>query len=119
MGKSLLLILLSVLLGAGGQVAMKWGTMQVKALQSGVLHQLLQYLLHWSVLLGLCLYALSALVWILAIAKVDLTYAYPMVACGYVVVFLLSYWLFQEPVSWQRAIGLAVVVVGVLIISQS
>jgi multidrug transporter EmrE-like cation transporter len=114
-----LLIFLSVLLGAGGQVAMKWGTMQVKPVDGGALHHLLKYVSNWSVVMGLSFYALSAVIWILAIAKVDLTYAYPMVAGGYVIVFLLSYLLFHEPVSLQRVIGLAAIIVGVFLISQS
>lgn len=120
MGKSILLILLSVILGALGQVSIKLGTLQVKVGEKESIHSLLfKYLTNYSVFVGLVFYSFSAVLWIFAVAKVNLSYAYPMVAIGYVVVFTLSYILFHEPISTQRLIGLLIIVIGVILISRS
>ncbi|MGZ4134202.1 MAG: EamA family transporter, partial [Tumebacillaceae bacterium] len=64
-------------------------------------------------------YALSAVVWIFAISKVELSYAYPMVALGYIVVFGLSYLILGESISVLRLAGLVTIVAGVLMIAKS
>nr|WP_306220371.1 EamA family transporter [Cohnella sp. WQ 127256] len=79
----------------------------------------MKYFTNVSVLLGLCLYALSSVTWIFAVAKVDLSKAYPMVAVGYVLVFICSYFLFNEPISTIKIAGLITIVAGVIMISQS
>ncbi|WP_255253027.1 EamA family transporter [Brevibacillus laterosporus] len=81
--------------------------------------KILQYLTNIPIMVGLGLYGISAFVWIAAIEKVQLSYAYPMAALGYVLVALLSMWIFQEPLSGVRLLGLAIIVVGVIVISRS
>lgn len=118
--KSIVLILISVLLGAVGQVVMKYGTSHVATTGGeGVAGMLLKYFTNLPILAGLACYALSAVVWIFAISKVELSYAYPMVALGYVVVFGLSYFLLGESISVLRLAGLVVIVAGVLMIAKS
>ena len=114
-----ILIFISIVLGAGAQIAMKMGSSQVVTAGLNLLTQLLKYFTNIPILFGLLLYALSAVVWIFAISRVQLSIAYPMVASGYVLVVLLSYLIFHEPVSTLRVLGLAIVVVGVIIIANS
>jgi multidrug transporter EmrE-like cation transporter len=114
------LVGLSIALGAVGQVLMKWGTGQVALSgHEGVLEVLLRYLTSLPVLAGLGCYGLSAVLWILAIARVELSIAYPMVALSYVLVFALSVWLFGETISGLRIGGLALILVGVVLIAKS
>jgi multidrug transporter EmrE-like cation transporter len=117
--KEIILILVSILFGAIGQVLMKYGTMHASSDGEGVLAVLLKYFTNLPILAGLSFYALSAVIWIFAISKVELSYAYPMVALGYVVVVTLSYFLFDEGVSALRIAGLATIIAGVLIIAKS
>jgi multidrug transporter EmrE-like cation transporter len=104
-------IFLSILLGACAQILMKLGTQH----DSG----LIQLFLNWQVLSGLALYGLSAILWILAISKVQLSFAYPMVAFGYVIVFVASYFLFGDDLNVWRISGLVFIIVGVVLISRS
>lgn len=119
MVKSLLLILASVLLGASAQIAIKWGTMGVSHAGADAKELLAKYFTSIPVLFGLGLYALSSVTWIFAVAKVELSKAYPMVAAGYVLVFLCSYFMFGEAVSAMKVVGLATIVSGVVLISLS
>jgi multidrug transporter EmrE-like cation transporter len=114
-----ILVFISIILGAGGQVVMKMGTSQVSTTGLSFLALLLKYFTNIPILSGLLLYTLSAVVWIFAISKVQLSIAYPMVASGYVLVVLLSYLLLHEPVSSLRVLGLMTIVAGVIIIANS
>jgi len=113
------LIIISIVLGACGQIVMKMGTSQLAVSGLSIMNQLLKYFTNIPILTGLVLYTLSAVVWIFAISKVQLSVAYPMVASGYVLVVILSYLLLHEPVSSLRILGLIVVVAGVVIIANS
>ncbi len=114
-----ILVFISIILGSCGQVVMKMGTSQVSTNGLSFLPLLLKYFTNIPILSGLLLYTLSAVVWIFAISKVQLSIAYPMVASGYVLVVLLSYLLLHEPVSSLRVLGLLTIVAGVIIIANS
>lgn len=114
-----LLAIISIVLGACGQIVLKMGTSQAAAAGMSLLEQLLKYFTNLYILGGLVLYTLSALVWIFAISKIQLSIAYPMVASGYVLVVILSYLVLHEPVSSLRILGLVVIVAGVVIIANS
>ncbi|RNB83360.1 cation/cationic drug transporter [Brevibacillus fluminis] len=116
---SLLLILISVILSASGQVAMKMGASSLSGKNDMLLMKFVHYLTNLPIMVGLALYGISAFVWIAAIEKVRLSYAYPMAALGYVLVAAMSVWFFHEPMSPMRIAGLAIIVVGVVVISQS
>lgn len=107
-----LFVFLSVILGSTGQVLMKLGTIKIQL-------NLLSIVSNFYLLGGLFLYGVSAIFWIFAISKLDLSYAYPMVAFGYVIVSLLAFFILGESISPLRVIGLCTIVLGVLIISKS
>jgi len=62
---------------------------------------------------------LAALAWMVAMTKFELGYAYPITSLNFVLVVLLSGWFFAEPVSAQKIIGLALIVVGVTVASRA
>jgi drug/metabolite transporter (DMT)-like permease len=80
---------------------------------------LLRLFMNWQVLSGLALYGLSAILWIMAISKVQLTFAYPMVALGYVIVFAASYFIFGDDLNAWKISGLAFIIIGVVLVSRS
>lgn len=112
------LIFTSVFLGALGQICMKWGIEHPRPLFKFLTQALGSYG-SWQVLVGLSLYALSAVTWLMALRRVELSIAYPMVATGYVIVVIASYFLFHEAISPQRWLGLGLVTVGVILLGKS
>ncbi|BAH46718.1 conserved hypothetical membrane protein [Brevibacillus brevis NBRC 100599] len=116
---SIVLIIISVILSACGQVAMKMGASSLTSNNDMLLLKFLHYFTNLPIMVGLALYGLSAFIWIAALEKVQLSYAYPMAALGYVLVAVLSFLIFNEPLSLTRIAGLAIIVVGVVVISQS
>ncbi len=55
----------------------------------------------------------------MVLSRTELSFAYPMVAMGYILVFLLSWWLFKDSINLIRIIGLVLIFVGVLLIANS
>ena len=64
-------------------------------------------------------YVVSVVVWILALSRVEVSVAYPMLSIGYVVNAGLAWYLFDEAVGPQRLAGIAVIIVGVVIVARS
>ena len=74
---------------------------------------------HPAILGGLACYAVSVLVWIVALSRVEVSIAYPMLSIGYVLNALLAWWLFGEDLNAQRWLGIGVIVVGVVLVARS
>jgi len=70
---------------------------------------------------GLACYGMSLLFWMSAIARLELSLAYPMLSLSYVLVYLIAVnWpLLHEHASWIRTTGIFVVVIGVILIARS
>ena len=58
-------------------------------------------------------------VWILALARVEVSVAYPMLSVGYVVNAVAAWWLFGENLSGARIAGIGVILVGVWLVARS
>jgi drug/metabolite transporter (DMT)-like permease len=62
---------------------------------------------------------ITALAWILAVSKTELSQIYPFMALSYVLVALFSLFIFKEDVTVLRWVGIIVICIGVLIVSKS
>jgi drug/metabolite transporter (DMT)-like permease len=118
--KGVPLILTAVMLGAVAQLTLKRGMQMYGEVSLGSIWGQLGHILSVpQVLIGFLLYGLSSILWIAVVSSVDISMAYPMVSSAYVVVFLGSWLLLGEQISPMRAVGLAVIVAGVVIISRT
>ncbi len=120
--KSLLLIFVSVILGVVGQLSMKQGMLKVgyvslelTKLSSSFFHIITTPF----VLLGLFLYVVSAMFWLVVLSRVDLSYAYPMISIGYVLIVFLSWMLFHEHISSGKVLGILLICSGVFLVARS
>ncbi len=64
---------------------------------------------------GLVLYALSSVVWIGVLSRLELAVAYPLSASGYAFIVALTF-LAGEPVSATRWFGVGLIVLGVMLV---
>lgn len=113
--KDLVFIVISVLIGAVGQIAFKYGAMQMVAQPGNTLLEKIK----WPIVLGLFLYGISTVIWIIALKKVELSYAYPMISLGYILVFIASYFLFNESIGWLRIGGMLFIMTGIVLVAKS
>ncbi|MET4578640.1 SMR family transporter [Ottowia thiooxydans] len=116
------LILVGVLLNAAAQLLLKAGVRQIGEFNfspANVLPVGWQLATNLPIIGGLACYVVSVVVWILALSRVEVSVAYPMLSIGYVVNAGLAWWLFGEAVGPQRLIGIAVIIIGVILVARS
>ena len=69
--------------------------------------------------LGLVFYAIAALIWFRIVASEPLSTAYPLlVSLTFILVTLGATILFNESLSWRKLVGLAIILMGIFIISR-
>ena len=112
------LIVSSILLGVVGQLSLKKGVGSIVG-AGDPLAFLSGALVSPFIWLGFGAYAISSLIWLVVLSKVDLSYAYPMVALGYVLVVMASAVLLREQVSMARWLSLVVICVGVAMLART
>jgi multidrug transporter EmrE-like cation transporter len=114
------LVLIAVVLNTAAQFVLKAGAQQLSQL-AGV---------HWTQLMlsaafspyiitGLALYFASFGLWIAVLAKLDVSVAYPLLSLGYVLAAVVAYVWLKEPITANKAIGIALVVAGVYFLARS
>lgn len=110
--KAIPLILIGVLLNALAQICLKKGLHAVGGLQMEW-GSLIRVLFQPWVLAGLLCYAVSVVVWLGALSLVDVNYAYPFLALGFIANALLARAFLAEVIPPMRWVALAIIVVGV------
>ena len=86
----------------------------------GVVHYYGQVFSKWQVLVGGVFYVMSALMWMAVLGMMDISAAYPIFVAGaFTLVTSAAIILLHEHVNTVRIIGIAVVIVGIFIVSQS
>ncbi len=117
-----ILVLSGVILNSVAQLLLKMATNKVgvievsSALSLGAMSAIF---LQWPMILGLLCYGFSLLVWLMALSRVDVTLAYPMLAIGYVINAFAAQYLLNEVVSLQRWVAIGIIVLGVMLLARS
>jgi multidrug transporter EmrE-like cation transporter len=68
---------------------------------------------------GLACYVVSVVVWILALSRVPVSVAYPMLSVGYIVNAVAAWMLFGESLTAQKLVGIGFIIVGVFLVARS
>ena len=116
------LILVSVTLAAVAQVTLKAGMNHVTdasggqlALDGDSLRQIASQVWVWA---GLAIFAVSAVLWLFALSRANLSFAYPFAALGYVIIVIASILFLDEHVQPLTWVGVALIIGGILLIAQ-
>lgn len=116
------LVLAGVLLNAAAQLLLKAGTNRIGTFAfapENILPIGLRVASEPFVLGGLGCYVISVLIWIMALSRVEVSIAYPMLSIGYVINALAAWYLFGEAVTAQRMVGIGTIIVGVFLVARS
>ena len=116
------LILAGVLLNAAAQLLLKAGTNAVGHFEfsaSNIVPVGLRLALEPTVLGGVACYVVSLVVWIMALSRVEVSIAYPMLSIGYVINAVAAWYLFGESLTALRLMGIGFIVVGVFLVARS
>jgi multidrug transporter EmrE-like cation transporter len=108
---SFAIILVGVLLNAAAQLLLKAGT---NAVPLG-----LRLAVEPHILGGLACYVISVVVWVIALSRVPVSIAYPMLSIGYVVNAVAAWYLLGEVLTPMRLTGIGIIIVGVFLVARS
>lgn len=100
----------AILLGIAGQIALKMAANGSATVVAQFLNPL--------TIIGLGVYIVAALCYILAIRKIPVSIAFPSVAASYAVVAVVAHVLWNEPLGWPQMAGIVLIGSGVLLIHQ-
>jgi drug/metabolite transporter (DMT)-like permease len=104
-----------------GQLVIKWQVNQVGQLPTdaaGKVYFLLSMFLRPWILTGFAAAFLASLAWIAAMTKFKLSDAYPFTSLAFVLVMILSYFLFGEDFTLRKVAGTLLVIAGLIVIAR-
>ena len=113
-------ILSSVALGVAGQLVLKSGIVGLVERDRRAAASYRLYLAAATssrIWLGFALYAVSLLLWLVALSLVDLSYAYPFLSLSYALVLAGSGLALREEVSTRRLLGVIAICLGVAVVA--
>ncbi len=117
-----LYILGTIVFTVYGQLILKWriadyGELPVPFIDKVIF--LIKLVIDPFILSGFLSAFIASLFWMAAMTKFDLSFAYPFMSASFVLVFVFSMLLFNEPFSFDKALGLFFIVMGIIITSRA
>lgn len=111
-----LILLLGIVANSSASVLVKMAMIHPRKFPS--LSDPMAALSNWPFWLGLVLYASAFLLYVLALARLPLNVAHPVLTSGAVAaVALSSILIFREPFHWTTGVGILLVMAGVFLIT--
>lgn len=104
-----------------GQLILKWRIATMGPLPTNVVGKvsfLVSLLFDPLIASGFAAALVASFAWMAAMTKFELSHAYPFMSMNFVVVLLLSGWLLNEPITFQKAFGVALIVLGTVVASS-
>lgn len=117
-----LIIVISVVLNSAAQLFIKQGVANMEKFTfsiRSVFALALYAATSIPILIGLVCYVLSFGLWIVVLSRVNVSLAYPLLSIGYIFTAVFAYFLFNEPFTWQKSVGILTICLGVFILSLS
>lgn len=116
------LIFIGVMLNVAAQLLIKAGTNAIgyfEFTRENILPVGWKLATEWHIISAMACYGLSVVIWILALSRVQVSIAYPLLSMGYVVNAVAAWYLFNEAFNPTKVIGVGVIILGVIIISRA
>lgn len=113
-----LIIISSIACSALAQIMLKLGMGKV-VIENITLESLLRLFFNPFILAGMFLYVTAMLIWLYVLKNVEVSYAYPFTALGFILVMVISYFFLAEQITLLRLAGIGLIVGGIFLISKS
>jgi drug/metabolite transporter (DMT)-like permease len=105
-------------MSALGGVFLKLGALNIHY-EKGFLFAFFQILSNWKICLGMFMYFIPVIIWIVLMKKIDLSFLQPLFSLVYVITPLIAFFFLKENIPSIRWVGIAIVAIGILVISKS
>lgn len=88
------------------------------AASSDLIGRVAHTLMQPEVVGGLLVYGFGTVCWMIAVSQKDISFLFPLSSVNYVLVVAASAVLFAEVISTKRALGVALIVVGMIVLNR-
>ena len=109
-----------ILLGGTTQILFKLGMNSVGALDTTEkifsVRTVAMVLSNKYILIGIGLYAVSSVLWLVGLSMLDVSLMYPLLSLAYFVTTLLAFLILNEPVRTSRWVGVLLIIVGSILV---
>lgn len=115
------IIMASIMMSSTAHVLLKKGAMSTSELTIGGQSLMMNV---WVVATnpwvvgGMFLHVSALAIWMWALSRVDISFAYPFLAVGYVFVSLMAWQWLGESITTTRMLGMAIIIVGIVVLSR-
>ncbi|MGH2706011.1 MAG: EamA family transporter [Actinomycetota bacterium] len=121
--KTSALAVFAVILSTAGQILLRAGMEQVGYIGGPQLKKPVRLALNIAttpqILAGLAIFVISAALWLVVLSRAPISFAYPFAGITYVVTTGFAQLVLHEHVTSLRWLGVAVIVLGVVVISRT
>ena len=118
--QAFVLVLIAMCFSVSGELLLKSGMNQIGLFTwSNLLPTLGRILSHPRIWGGFAFFAVGALFWLAVLSRVNLSWAYPMLSIGYILVLIFSAVVLGEHVSVVRWVGALIICVGIVLVFRS
>jgi len=114
--RAVFIVVACTLIGALAQVLIKLGAAHLE--HTGLIATALGIFTIPTLFAGYCLYGVFTVLLVFALRDAELSILYPVIALSYVWVTLASVMVFHESMNPPKAIGLAIIVLGVGVLGR-
>jgi len=123
MNKPVILVFVSVVIGTIGQLCIKTAMLRIGPIPFSIPMEIInsggQIMRQPLIWLALSFYGAGFIVWASALSHLQLSFAYPLLATGYLINPLAAMVLFNEQIPLIRWVGIAVIMVGIVLVGRS
>ena len=116
-----LYILATIAFTVYGQLILKWRIATMGPLPTNMVGKvsfLISLLFDPLIASGFAAALMASFAWMAAMTKFELSHAYPFMSMNFVFVLLLSGWLLNEPITFQKVFGVSLIVLGTVVASS-
>ena len=117
----LVYIFTDLIFAASGQFLLKKAMSAMEPPSSGwqdMVHFITNVVRSGYVWLAVVCYGISFLLWLVVLSKAKLSYAYPFTSLIYLLVLGGSWWLFDERISMEQTVGVAIILIGIFLVQH-
>ena len=119
----LALVLTAIFLGSVGQLMIKTGLNSFTAkfgsiCISNVWGKIPNIITTPQIIVATICFGISAAFWCVVMSKRDLSQVYPFIALAHVFIALMAYFFLKEQIGVWRITGIAIIVIGVIVLAQ-
>ena len=118
-----LIAILSVFFSSSAQILLKLGMNRFGEVSSdlsiaNIWQVSLKIISNPYIMLGIAFQVIALVVWLYVLKKVEVSYAYPLIALGFVFVLLVGYFFMNESLNSYKLAGIALIIAGIFVLSR-